>query len=479
MKNPFAWIALYFSLGIVCARQFPVPFYYAWCIAAACCVMSAIAMRMTEKAPAVFFSRFFLSCALFFCGAACMVNANTCPADHIRHLVFKAMGGPCVVRGRVGGETGTAGSRTVFDLKTDRVIINSYSYGCSGVIRVVTDGAVFLEHGTCVEATGMLGLPSRFRSSGRTSIRDRLRDRGIYAVLKVRSVHRIRILAPDNRPGMVAVCLRVKQRAQDIVDRYMPPPAAGIMNAMLLGDKAGVPRVIYNDMIRSGTVHILVVSGFNVGVIAGACALVLKIMRIARYARLIIIVPVLILYCLMTGASPPVVRATIMGIFLFLSWYVRRDPSISQALSLSAFSILAFDPRQLFNASFQLSFAAVAAVGLLSPVVAGLLKTSRIPFRPLRWTAQLSVVSLSAWLGTAGFIAYYFRIIAPVTVLANIFIPVIASLITLCGAGLIVSSFLCPYIAYSFASMSEFLILSLLRLNSLLIRIPWAYWRFP
>ncbi|MFA5099740.1 MAG: ComEC/Rec2 family competence protein, partial [Candidatus Omnitrophota bacterium] len=90
-----------------------------------------------------------------------------------------------------------------------------------------------------------------------------------------------------------------------------------------------------------------------------------------------------------------------------------------------------------------------------------------------------SIVSFSAWLGTAGFIVYYFRIIAPVTVLANIFIPVIASFITLCGVGLVVVGFLCPYFAGSFASASEALIVFLLWFNSFLIRIPGAFAKLP
>jgi competence protein ComEC len=181
----------------------------------------------------------------------------------------------------------------------------------------------------------------------------------------------------------------------------------------------------------------------------------------------------------MTGASPPVVRATIMGIFFFFSWYVRRDPGIFQALSLSAFAILAFIPREIFDASFQLSFAAVLAICMLSPAIEKLVHVEKISIRPVRWAAGLSIVSLSAWLGTAGFIAYYFRIVAPVTVLANIFIPAIASFITLCGAGLVAVEFLCPYFASSFASVSEALIVFLLWLNSILIHIPGAYARLP
>jgi competence protein ComEC len=251
------------------------------------------------------------------------------------------------------------------------------------------------------------------------------------------------------------------------------------MEAMLLGDKKDIPRTVYSDMIKSGTVHILVVSGFNVSIVAGLLALFLKILRLNRIIRLVIIVPALALYCLMTGASPPVVRATIMGVFFFSSWYVRRDPDIFQALSLSAFVMLVADPRELFDASFQLSFMSVFAICFLAPGIERLANLDRITLRPLRWVAGLMAVSLSAWIGTAGFIAYYFKIIAPVTVLANIFIPVIASFITLCGISLVAAGYLCPYLAITLASVSESLIVFLLWFNSFFIHIPGAYTRLP
>jgi competence protein ComEC len=232
-------------------------------------------------------------------------------------------------------------------------------------------------------------------------------------------------------------------------------------------------------MVKSGTVHILVVSGFNVSIVAGILALFLKVLRLNRMVRVAVIVPALALYCVMTGASPPVVRATIMGIFFFFSWYVRRDPGIFQALCLSAFAILAVIPREIFDASFQLSFSAVLALCVLSPVIEKRVHVDEISVRPVRWAARLSAVSLSAWIGTAGFIAYYFRIVSPVAVLANIFIPAIASCITLCGVSLLAVEFLCPYFASSFASVSEALIVFLLWFNSLMIRIPGGYIRLP
>jgi competence protein ComEC len=473
MRHPFAWATVCFSLGIILTSRLHASFPAAFAIAAVCCILCALLINRDLAGGIA------LSLAMFFSGSACLADFDTQPLDHIRYLVVKAMNGRCSISGRVASEPEQAGARTTFIVAARRLRSGSLSYACSGRVLMILDGAIQLEYGHEIEAEGEVRLPSGFRGGRRTSIRDYLMQKGIYAILRVRSPCRIRMIAGARTRGIRALSVRMKRRFQDKIHSHLSPIAAGIMEAMLLGDKKNIPRSVYSDMIKSGTVHILVVSGFNVSIVAGILVLVLKVLRVNRIMRCAAIVPALLFYCVMTGASPPVVRATIMGIFFFVSWYVRRDPGIFQALALSAFAIAAINPRQLYDASFQLSFMAVLAIGCLSPLIEKLVRTDRIKERPLRWAAGLAIVSLSAWLGTAGFIAYYFRIVAPITVLANIFIPVLASFITLCGVGLVTAEFLCPYLACSFASVCEFLMVVLLRFNSFLIHIPGAYSRFP
>jgi hypothetical protein len=74
-----------------------------------------------------------------------------------------------------------------------------------------------------------------------------------------------------------------------------------------------------------------------------------------------------------------------------------------------------------------------------------------------------------------GFIAYYFKIFSPITVLANVFIVPLASLITLCGFGLIILGLTWPLPAFLFAKATEFLVVVLLYLNTFLIKLPGAY----
>ena len=133
------------------------------------------------------------------------------------------------------------------------------------------------------------------------------------------------------------------------------------------------------------------------------------------------------------------------------------------------------NPRQLFDIGFQLSFASVFAIVWIFPKLSAFLKAERLKNKILKLTAQVLLVSLSAWVGTAGFIAYYFRIFTPATVLANVFAVPLATLITLCGFSLVFTSLVLPGFAPYFGSVSEAVIAILLKLNTWIASASGAY----
>jgi predicted membrane metal-binding protein len=107
------------------------------------------------------------------------------------------------------------------------------------------------------------------------------------------------------------------------------------------------------------------------------------------------------------------------------------------------------------------------------------LRIEALKIRLLKFLLEGCLVSFSAWLGTMGFIAYYFKIFSPVAVFANIFIVPLAALITLSGISLIAVSLILPGLAPFFASTTELEVFALLKVNEFLVNLPFAYLRFP
>jgi competence protein ComEC len=232
-------------------------------------------------------------------------------------------------------------------------------------------------------------------------------------------------------------------------------------------------------MVKSGTVHILVVSGFNVGIVSFLVVLLLKILRIRGKARLCLAALSLVIYCLACGASTPVVRATVMGIFFLAAFFCKREPDIYNSLAVAAILIMLVSPRQLFDVGFQLSFASVISIVYIYPKIKTFLRLERLKSKPLAFLADGCLVSFSAWLGTCGIIAANFRIFSPVTVLANIFIVPLATLITLCSFSLVLVGLALPPLAPFFGRSAELAVGGLLLVNGLLIKLPGAYFYLP
>jgi len=183
----------------------------------------------------------------------------------------------------------------------------------------------------------------------------------------------------------------------------------------------------------------------------------------------------LVIYCFLTGASNPVVRATVMGIVFLVAYFIKRDPDIYNSCALAAVFILSNNPNQLFDIGFQLSFVSVVSIIYLYPKIKSILRLESLKVKPLQFILDGVLVSFSVWIGTMGLILYYFRIVSPITVVANVFIVPLATLITLCGFSLICAGIISPVLAHLFAPATEILVALLLKLNFFLIGLPGAY----
>ena len=211
--------------------------------------------------------------------------------------------------------------------------------------------------------------------------------------------------------------------------------------------------------------------------------MLLKALRIKRKMRYFLVIPLLIIHMLAVGASSSIARATIMGVIVLIAYLIEREAHIVNSLSLASLIILGYNPLQIFDAGFQLSFISVLGIVFLSPklfqAMASLMRLQ------LERKAKLFVfhrvminclsVSLAAWLVTLGFIAHYFKIIAPVTVLANLIIVPITSLIIILGFSLGLSAIICPVLAGQIAATTNITMALLFKLTFGLSRLPFAY----
>jgi len=217
----------------------------------------------------------------------------------------------------------------------------------------------------------------------------------------------------------------------DALRRSLPEPESSLACGILLGLRGDIPDTLNDAFQRSGTTHILAISGQNMAIIAGiVLSVATRLFGKHRPTYFIITLAILWLYALLAGMSAPVLRAVIMVSIYLLGIHLGRQRSGLTAVALSAAAMIAVNPRILWQISFQLSFAAVLGLILLTPVFQDWLSRLRIP----KIISESLAVGLGAILATLPLTAYYFGYTSLVTLPATFFASLVLPAIILITA---------------------------------------------
>ncbi|MFH0811104.1 MAG: DNA internalization-related competence protein ComEC/Rec2 [Pseudomonadota bacterium] len=292
---------------------------------------------------------------------------------------------------------------------------------------------------------------------------------------------RIEHLGRRESPGLYLAGLRLK--IIRFFNERIGGPASGLCTALAVGARSGLPGEVQQAFAASGTTHLLAVSGMNLTLV-GVLVFWLARRAIGRWEWLLLRLPaqhaaavvafgVVLPYALLVGWQAPAVRAAIMATAALVVLLAGRETDVLSALALAAFAILTLSPASLFEASFQLTFAALAGV-----ILAGLwLKKGRLGTlpRPLAWLLGLLATSLAATLATGPLVAHHFNQLSLVGCLANvIMVPLIGTVLTpLCVAAAL-SLPLCPAASALILAVAAPLARLSLWLVSWLGNLPWA-----
>ncbi len=266
---------------------------------------------------------------------------------------------------------------------------------------------------------------------------------------------------------------RIRRTLMDRIDRSIEgPDERAILYSLLLGYRAELGQEVKQQFVRSGSMHILAVSGLHVGILYLLPALLIRKIRGSVTGRLLATLALLALlwsYALLTGLSPSVVRAVTMCSVHRMAILTGRRTGIFHVLSLTAFLMVLSRPAIIFEAGFQLSFAAVAGIaGFQKPL------SAMIPVKG--WLArkawQLVTVSLAAQLATAPLSLYYFHQFSNVFLLSNLVVIPLATVILYVGLAFILLSSLG---LYPLSGILEWLTSLLNGITHLMGRIPGGF----
>src|SRR5438552_7391877 len=220
------------------------------------------------------------------------------------------------------------------------------------------------------------------------------------------------------------------------------PEVKSFISGIVLGIRHETPEDIEEPFQQTGTIHLFAVAGLHVGIVAALLWVLAAIARLSRKRAAAFIIPSLFFYAAVTGLHIPALRAAVMASILVGSYFFERRVFLPNSLAAAAFFILCWNTNELFSSGFQLSFAVVGAIVLFGDPLFRLLqrRAAPDPFLPQRlvrgprrwmhsgyeWLCGGAAVSLAAWIGSLPLILWYFHLVTPISLLANLVVVPIA-----------------------------------------------------
>lgn len=376
-RQPLLWAALSFAAGIatgVHAWRPPLWWVAAWIVFA----LSGAYLFRRRGPPAYILGLG----ALFFLGAL-MVQVSA-PDDAGSGLLRFADGSEVIVTAHVtkGGtpQADTPGSvRQRLEVETEQVASGNQNFVIASGLRInvyqpplkndsgpETSTTRLFRYGERLRFPARISAPRNYRNPGAFDYRGYLAGNGIVALASTKAAS-VEVLSGFAGSRAELWRSRVHRSILDKVHALWPRREAALMDAMVIGEDAFINRPTRADFQRSGTYHVLVVSGMNVSILALVTFWFLWRLRVSDLLAGAISVALMLGYAWLTALGAPVWRATLMLALYLGARLLYREKSMLNALGAAALGLLIVSPQALFSASFELTFLCVwlvAAVGI-------------------------------------------------------------------------------------------------------------------
>jgi competence protein ComEC len=306
----------------------------------------------------------------------------------------------------------------------------------SGEVAVTTPGWLTNQYsGQLVEITGVLALPPPPVAEGTFDYRGYLQLEEIHYLLKTESEADWQQAGPA--PG-IPLADRFAQWGRAALSLGLPREDESLRLewALALGWKTALSETACEPFVQAATYHIFAVDGLRIAIVFGIFFSALRAATVPRGVCGAVLLPVIWFYVALTGWPASAIRAAVMLTVVLVGWILRRPSNPLNSLFAAALLILLWQPQQIFQAGFQLSFFVVLCLILTIPPMFDAVTRLTAPdpllpdplrFHLPRWLAvpakylgDLSGTSLAAWLGSLPLVACYFHIVTPVSVPANV-----------------------------------------------------------
>lgn len=383
--------------------------------------------------------------AAFLIGSARYATSTQPAADDISRSGARIS----AIEGCVASDPEQIDDKIRFVLRLTRVkTVDGWSNATGDVLVSIRSGIgdrPELQYGDRVRVQASPYKPFAPSNPGSQSWAGYLARQGIYSCASVKSASQITKLSGSRGNPLVAAAAGAKHYVERAIDATHSKTEASVVAGVILGTYSYLPRETFRSFSRTGTLHVLAASGYNCYILLLIATPLLKRLRVLPKWRNPLVIALIVLYVLMVGPKPSLLRAGVTASILLLALPLKRVANLTNLFFTSALVVLAMNPSDLFDVGFQLSFLAVGALILVAPTIESLMTTGALWQKERKWqqrayraVSKIAATAAAAAIGTtaitlvtAPVVAYYFNYFSLVSVPANMVVALLVPFIFL------------------------------------------------
>ena len=458
-RQPFVGLSLMAAIGIIVAELFPLP---------------SVALTVTVIILAVCaftlfcWPRMFATYAIVGAGFFLLHNLETSStegqmlADELgnRPRAVTAIG--CVISEPKTPPSGFA----TFLFKLESIELEGRKQSTRAVWQVRWKGAP--EFGDELRFFGTAEPIPPPRNPGEIDMRSYLARRDVRRLLFVRYPEDGTLIRHCADNPILRAAQKSRGWMQNALCRGLEdaPEVQNFLSGIVLGLRHQTPEDIEEPFQQTGTLHLFAVAGLHVGIVAALLWMLATVARLSRRSTAALIIPLLLFYAAVTGLHISSIRAAVMASIMIGGFFFERKAFLFNSLAAAAFILLCWNTNELFSTGFQLSFAVVGAIVLFADPFFGFLQrwVAIDPFLPrsllhgprrwlhsgYEWLCHGASVSLAAWAGSLPLLLWYFHLVTPISLLANLVVVPIAFFVLAIALLSLLSTPLLPWLAVIF-----------------------------
>ncbi len=481
--QPLVAAAVSLATGITLDRYWPMPIGAWLAVSATAVVAWLLARRSLNPSNQLRASIALLVGVAAFGGALHHWHWHVFPADDIGRLAPTAPSPVAVEAVAISGPRFRAppppdplrsvpqGPRTDLRIEITAVRDGDTWQPASGKARLRVDGQLTGVHaGDTLRIFGQLARPESPGNPGEFDFAEHYRADRQLADLNCDSPIAVTVLASASPLNWRRLLGDLRAAGNRVVNNAIAPEREGLAAAILLGSRERMDDDLTDDLLVTGTIHLISISGLHVGILATVLLAGFRWGLVPRVAAVICVATATLAYTVLTDSEPPAIRATVLVWVVCGAILFGRQAIAFNTLALAAILVLLINPADLFRVGTQLSFLSMAVLMWFAPWWAAARGTEepldrlirRTRPKPVQWltafsqaTLSLTIVGVMIWVITAPLVLHRFHVISLSALVLNVILTPFVFLAMAFGFGMLAFAWLLPPLGSMFGSLCD------------------------